>query len=55
MLTPNDDEGLKFLVGLMKEGKLKTVIDSKHALSRGEEAWSKGVSGHATGKIIIEP
>ncbi|XP_047977378.1 quinone-oxidoreductase QR1, chloroplastic-like [Salvia hispanica] len=55
MLTPNDDEGLKFLVGLMKEGKLKTIIDSKHALSRGEEAWSKGVSGHATGKIIIEP
>ncbi|KAG6433150.1 hypothetical protein SASPL_104758 [Salvia splendens] len=33
MLTPNDDEGLKFLVGLMKEGKLKTVIDSKHAWS----------------------
>lgn len=55
MLTPKDDEGLKFLVGLMKEGKLKTVIDSKHALSRGEEGWSKGVSGHATGKIIIEP
>ncbi|XP_057812551.1 chloroplast envelope quinone oxidoreductase homolog [Salvia miltiorrhiza] len=55
MLTPSDDEGLKFLVGLMKEGKLKTIIDSKHALSKGEEGWSKGVSGHATGKIVIEP
>lgn len=55
ILSPKDDEGLKFVVGLVKEGKLKTVIDSKHALSRGEEAWSRGVSGHATGKIIVEP
>lgn len=55
LLTPKDDIGLEFLVGLVKEGKLKTVIDSKHSLSRGEEAWSRGVCGHATGKIIIEP
>lgn len=54
-LNPQDDEGLKFLVGLVKEGKLKTIIDSKHSLSRAEEAWSRGISGHATGKIIIEP
>lgn len=54
-LNPKDDGGLKFLVGLVKEGKLKTVVDSRYALSKGEEAWSRGVSGHATGKIIVEP
>ncbi|KAH6803515.1 Oxidoreductase [Perilla frutescens var. frutescens] len=54
-LNPQDDQGLKFLVGLVKDGKLKTIIDSKHALSRGEEAWSRGISGHTTGKIIVEP
>ncbi|KAL8496187.1 hypothetical protein ACS0TY_020046 [Phlomoides rotata] len=55
IMIPKDDECLKYLVGLVKEGKLKTVIDSKYGLSEGEEAWSKGVSGHATGKIIVEP
>ncbi|KAF5810348.1 putative NADPH:quinone reductase [Helianthus annuus] len=48
-------ENLEYLVGLVKEGKLKTVIDSKYPLSEGEEAWAKSIDGHATGKIIVEP
>ncbi|KAG5512696.1 hypothetical protein RHGRI_038879 [Rhododendron griersonianum] len=45
-------ENLDYLVQLVKEGKLKTVIDSKHPLSKAEEAWAKSIDGHATGKII---
>ncbi|KAJ0581184.1 putative NADPH:quinone reductase [Helianthus annuus] len=48
-------ENLEYLVGLVKEGKHKTVIDSKYPLSEGEEAWAKSIDGHATGKIIVEP
>ncbi|PRQ25438.1 putative NADPH:quinone reductase [Rosa chinensis] len=48
-------ENLDCLVKLVKEGKLKTVIDSKYPLSKAEEAWAKSIDGHATGKIIVEP
>ncbi|KAK0588896.1 hypothetical protein LWI29_006750 [Acer saccharum] len=48
-------ENLDYLVKLMKQGKLKTVIDSKHFLSNVEDAWAKSIDGHATGKIIVEP
>ncbi|KAM7271643.1 hypothetical protein ACFE04_030857 [Oxalis oulophora] len=53
-LNPNG-ENLAYLLKLMTEGKLKTVIDSKHPLSKAEEVWAKSIDGHATGKIIIEP
>ncbi|KAI3742070.1 hypothetical protein L1987_59750 [Smallanthus sonchifolius] len=48
-------KNLDYLVGLVKEGKLKTIIDSKYTLSKAEEAWAKSIDGHATGKIIVEP
>ncbi|GMH02477.1 hypothetical protein Nepgr_004316 [Nepenthes gracilis] len=48
-------ENLEYLVKLVQEGKLKTVIDSRHPLSKGEDAWAKIMDGHATGKIIVEP
>ncbi|XP_022727835.1 chloroplast envelope quinone oxidoreductase homolog [Durio zibethinus] len=48
-------ENLDYLVKLVKEGNLKTVIDSKHPLSKAEDAWAKSIDGHATGKIIVEP
>ncbi|KAK9944725.1 hypothetical protein M0R45_010280 [Rubus argutus] len=48
-------ENLDYLVKLVKEGKLKTVIDSKFPLSKAEDAWAKSIDGHATGKIIVEP
>ncbi|THG17382.1 hypothetical protein TEA_018730 [Camellia sinensis var. sinensis] len=34
-------ENLEYVVKLVKEGKLKTVIDSKYPVSRAEEAWAK--------------
>ncbi|KAJ4778971.1 hypothetical protein LUZ62_063228 [Rhynchospora pubera] len=52
-LVPKEGE-LEFLVNLAEEGKLKTVIDSKHPLSKAEDAWGKSIEGHATGKIIVE-
>lgn len=54
LLIPKKEK-LEYLINLVKEGKLKTVIDSKHPLSKAEDAWAKSISGHATGKIIIEP
>ncbi|KAF9602665.1 hypothetical protein IFM89_030553 [Coptis chinensis] len=47
-------EDLEYMLKLVKDGKLKTVVDSKHPLSNVEEAWSKGIAGHATGKLIVE-
>ncbi|MFQ6619551.1 hypothetical protein Gotur_001145 [Gossypium turneri] len=51
LLSPKK-ENLEYLVNLVKDKKLKTVIDSKHPLSKAEEAWAKSIDGHATGKII---
>ncbi|EXB84481.1 Putative quinone-oxidoreductase-like protein [Morus notabilis] len=48
-------QNLEYLVKLVREGKLKTVIDSKHPLRKAEDAWAKSIDGHATGKIIVEP
>ncbi|XP_058766690.1 chloroplast envelope quinone oxidoreductase homolog [Vicia villosa] len=47
-------DGLKHLAQLVKDGKLKTIIDSKFPLSKAEDAWAKSIDGHATGKIIVE-
>lgn len=54
IITPKN-ETLAFLVGLVKEGKLKTTIDSSHPLTKAQDAWAKMMSGHATGKIIVTP
>ncbi|KAK9057450.1 hypothetical protein SSX86_022285 [Deinandra increscens subsp. villosa] len=48
-------EQIDYLVKLVKEGKLKTVIDSRYGLSQAEEAWAKSIEGHATGKVVVEP
>ncbi|GJN37142.1 hypothetical protein PR202_gb26067 [Eleusine coracana subsp. coracana] len=53
LLWPNKAD-LEFLVGLLEEGKLKTVVDSRFPLSRASDAWDRSVGGHATGKIIVE-
>ncbi|XP_068655406.1 chloroplast envelope quinone oxidoreductase homolog [Aristolochia californica] len=55
LLTNAKGKNLEFLVSLLKEGKLKTVVDSKFPLSKAEDAWAKIMDGHATGKIIVEP
>lgn len=54
LLSPKADN-LDYLVKLVKEGKLKTIIDSKYPLAKAEDAWAKSMDGHATGKIIVEP
>lgn len=48
-------EEIECLLNYVKEGKLKTVIDSRYPLSRAEEAWEKSIEGHATGKVVVEP
>ncbi|XP_044426677.1 chloroplast envelope quinone oxidoreductase homolog [Triticum aestivum] len=45
---------LEFLVGLLEEGKLKTVIDSRFPLSDAGKARQSSIDGHATGKIVVE-
>lgn len=55
ILNQKDDLGLRFLVEMVKQGKLRTIVDSRYPLTRAEEAWAKSVDGHATGKIIVEP
>ena len=54
LLSPKG-ENLHYLVNLVKEGKLKTVVDSKYPLAKARDAWAKSIDGHATGKIIVEP
>jgi NADPH:quinone reductase-like Zn-dependent oxidoreductase len=53
MLMPKKEE-MEWLVDLARQGKLKTVVDSRYPLSRAQEAWAKSVDGHATGKIVVE-
>ncbi|WOL11506.1 quinone-oxidoreductase [Canna indica] len=53
VLVPNVED-IKFVVDLAREGKLKTYVDSRHGLEKVEDAWAKSMSGHATGKVIVE-
>jgi len=53
LLWPNRAD-MEFLVGLVKDGKLKTVVDSRSSLRDVSEAWEKSIGGHATEKIIVE-
>ncbi|KAJ7950524.1 Quinone-oxidoreductase [Quillaja saponaria] len=55
LLLTAKSENLDYLIKLVKDGRLKTHIDSKHPLSKAEDAWAKSIDGHATGKIIVEP
>ncbi|XP_076942061.1 chloroplast envelope quinone oxidoreductase homolog [Bidens hawaiensis] len=54
LVTPKAVQ-IDYLLKLVKEGKLKTVIDSSYPLSQAEEGWAKSIAGHATGKVVIEP
>ncbi|XP_039125675.1 chloroplast envelope quinone oxidoreductase homolog [Dioscorea cayenensis subsp. rotundata] len=53
LLSPKKED-MEFLVDLVKEGKLKALVDSKHPLNKAEDAWAKIMGGHATGKVIVE-
>ncbi|GAB2298071.1 hypothetical protein Dimus_032146 [Dionaea muscipula] len=54
ILSSKGKTKLEYLVNLVNEGRLKTVIDSKYPLSKAEDAWAKLMDGHATGKVIVE-
>ncbi|TVU13834.1 hypothetical protein EJB05_37265, partial [Eragrostis curvula] len=54
-LWPNNaDVDLEFMVGLLEEGKLRTVVDSRFPLSDVSKAWDRSTEGHPTGKIIVD-
>ncbi|CAD6218640.1 unnamed protein product [Miscanthus lutarioriparius] len=53
VLIPKKEE-MEWLVDMTRQGKLKTVVDSRYPLSRAQEAWAKSIEGHATGKIVVE-
>ncbi|CAK8561082.1 unnamed protein product [Lathyrus sativus] len=53
LLVPKGKD-LQYLVDLVKQGKLRTVIDSKYPITKAEDGWAKSIDGHATGKIIFE-
>ncbi|KAI5058427.1 hypothetical protein GOP47_0026597 [Adiantum capillus-veneris] len=52
MMWPSGKD-LAFLADLVKEGELKTVVDSQHPLSKAEGAWARSKEGHATGKVVV--
>ena len=52
VLIPKEE--MEWLVDMTRQGKLKTVVDSRYPLSRAQEAWAKSIEGHATGKIVVE-
>ncbi|CAK9866944.1 unnamed protein product, partial [Sphagnum jensenii] len=49
----NNGDDLQFVTNLVKEGKLKTIIDSTYPLSKAEDAWVRCIEGRATGKIVV--
>ncbi|GLJ29006.1 hypothetical protein SUGI_0572480 [Cryptomeria japonica] len=52
LASPNGND-LAYMANLVKEGKIKTIIDSKYPLHKAEDAWAKIMDGHATGKIVV--
>ncbi|KAJ1689890.1 hypothetical protein LUZ63_014045 [Rhynchospora breviuscula] len=53
-MLKSDREDLEFMIKLVNQGSIRTVLDSTYALDKAEEAWKRCMSGHATGKIIVE-
>ena len=46
-------ENLALLVDLVKEQKLRIIVDSMYPLAEAKDAWAKIMDGHATGKVIV--
>ncbi|CAN6182857.1 unnamed protein product [Urochloa humidicola] len=53
LVTPTKED-MEMVVGLVKQGKLAAMIDSSYPLSRAEEGWARSMTGHATGKVVVE-
>ena len=48
-----DAPDLEYLAGLMRDGKLKTVIDRRYPLAKAGEALDYIGSQRARGKVIV--
>ncbi|CAL5082226.1 unnamed protein product [Urochloa decumbens] len=53
IVTPTKED-MELVVDLVKQGRLAAVIDSSYPLSRAQEGWARSMSGHATGKVVVE-
>ena len=53
MLKTNGKD-LNFLSNLVREGKLRTIIDSSYSLNEYREAFERNQTGRTRGKIIID-
>ncbi|KAF0915658.1 hypothetical protein E2562_037717 [Oryza meyeriana var. granulata] len=53
IFSPNKKD-MELLVDMVRQGKLKPVVDSSYPLSSATEAWAKSMAGHATGKVIVK-
>ncbi|KAL3701915.1 hypothetical protein R1sor_019937 [Riccia sorocarpa] len=53
LLLAAESRNLELLVNWVKEGKLRTIIDSKYPLAKAEDAWKKSKEGHAVGKVVV--
>ncbi|GJM98358.1 hypothetical protein PR202_ga15361 [Eleusine coracana subsp. coracana] len=47
-------EDMELVAGMVKQGRLKTVVDSRYPLSKAQEGWAKSMEGHATGKVVVQ-
>ena len=54
LLAASKKEDMELLLGMLEQGRLKPVIDSRHPLGSAHEGWAKSMSGHATGKVVVE-
>jgi len=53
LLAHLNKDDMEFLAGLMKSGKVQTVIDKMYGLQDIRDAISYSEEGHARGKIIV--
>jgi len=54
VLLKTNAADLALLDGLFAAGKLRCVIDSHFSLDQLGQAWTRSISGRATGKIVID-
>ncbi len=54
LMAKTDSKDLAYLLQLVADGKLKTVIDRTYPLSEGTDAFLYVASGHACGKVVIQ-
>jgi NADPH:quinone reductase-like Zn-dependent oxidoreductase len=52
-LAKSSEEDLAILRELMKDGKVKPVIDKRYSLSKVPEAIRYLEEGHARGKVVV--